>query len=120
VCPSGAVLCNILHSLSRSFPEKLAEYAFAAQKGKKTAYVSYELDITANCDCAGKPMKPVAGDIGIFASADPVAIDQACLDMLAKRTGKKLFAKGIPALEYGEHIGLGSRKYELVTVKSDE
>ncbi len=120
VCPNGAVLCNFLHSLSRSFPEKLAEYAFAAQKGKKTAYVSFALNITHHCDCAGKPMKPISGDIGIFASTDPVAIDQACLDMLAKRSGKNLFAKGIPALEYGEKIGLGTRSYTLVTVNSDE
>ena len=41
---------------------------------------------------------------------------QACLDMLAKRSGKNLFTKGIPALEYGEKIGLGLRKYELVTI----
>ena len=119
VCPKGAVLCNFLHSLSKTFPEKLAEYALAAQQGKKAVYLSYALNITANCDCAGKPMSAIAPDIGVFASADPVAIDQACLDTLAARTGKKLFAKGIHALEYAEEIGLGSRKYELITIAGE-
>ena len=117
VCPKGAVLCNFLHSLSRTFPEKLAEYAFAAQKGKQAAYVSFAFNITHNCDCVGKPLKIATGDIGVFASSDPVAIDQACLDMVNKKNGKHLFAKGVHALEYAEKIGLGTRNYELSVVE---
>jgi uncharacterized Fe-S center protein len=116
VCPKGAVLFNPLGSISRSFFEKLAVYAFAAQKDKKNVYVSFALNITGNCDCVGKPLKTVAPDIGVFASSDPVAIDQACLDMLEKRTGKKLFARGNRTLAHAETIGLGARRYELVEI----
>jgi uncharacterized Fe-S center protein len=59
-------------------------------------------------------MKPIAKDIGIFAATDPVALDQACLDILDKNNGKTVFKRGRHTLEYGEKIGLGSREYELV------
>ena len=58
-------------------------------------------------------MKPILPDLGVFASLDPVAIDQACLDLLDKRAGKKKFG-GRRTLEYAEEIGLGTRKYELI------
>jgi len=61
-------------------------------------------------------MKPIATDIGIFASTDPVAIDQACLDILDKKEGKTVFKKGRRTLAYAESIGLGSRHYELKEV----
>ncbi len=59
-------------------------------------------------------MKVTAKDIGIFASKDPVAIDQACLDVLDKNEGKTVFKKGRYTLNYAESIGLGSTKYKLV------
>lgn len=59
-------------------------------------------------------MQPIAKDIGIFASMDPVAIDQACLDILDKNEGRKVFRKGRYTLQYAEKIGLGSRQYDLV------
>ncbi|MFC1485747.1 DUF362 domain-containing protein [Candidatus Latescibacterota bacterium] len=120
LCPKGAVLFNPLASISRSFFEKLAEYAYAAQKDKENVYVSFALNITSQCDCVSKPMIPVAPDIGMFASSDPVALDQACLDMLGKRTGKKLFVKGKRTLAYAEEIGLGTRHYELVEINGRE
>ena len=58
-------------------------------------------------------MRTCIPDIGIFASTDPVAVDQACLDAAA-RAGKKF--KGQEQLAYGEKIGLGSRKYELIEI----
>ena len=58
-------------------------------------------------------MKPVTGDLGVLASIDPVALDQACLDLLDQRHGQKVFSRGRQALTYGEKIGLGHRTYQL-------
>ncbi|MDP4089661.1 MAG: DUF362 domain-containing protein, partial [Bacillota bacterium] len=113
-CQFGAISNSWLASLSRSFPERLAEYAYAAAKGKNNIYISFAFNITKNCDCEGHPMKPIAQDLGVFASTDPVAIDKACLDMLDKSEGKTVFKRGRGTLEYAEKIGLGSRDYELV------
>jgi hypothetical protein len=61
-------------------------------------------------------MKPVVRDLSVFASTDPVAIDQACLDMLDKREGKKVFGRARHQLDYAQKIGLGRKAYELVEV----
>ena len=114
VCPHGAITNSWLASLTKAFNERLAEYAYAAALGKKNIYITYALNITKNCDCEGHSMKPITGDLGVFASTDPIAIDQACLDMLDKREGKTIFKKGRETLQYGESIGLGSKSYTLV------
>jgi uncharacterized protein len=115
LCPHNAITSNWLQSLSRSFNERLAEYAFAASKDKKNIYINFALNITAGCDCEGHSMHPITRDIGIFASTDPVAIDKACLDKL--NTPVKLaFSRGIKTLNYGEKIGLGSKKYDLISL----
>jgi len=116
VCPHEAISNNWLASLTRSFDERLAEYAYAAAKDKINIYITFSFNITKNCDCEGHAMKPIAKDIGVFASLDPVAIDQACLDVLDRKEGKKIFSRGRYTLEYAEKIGLGSRKYELVEI----
>ncbi len=114
ICPFGAISLNPLRaSFSTTFYEKLAEYALAAHKDKSNIYLSFALNITQNCDCNGRTMKPVAGDLGILASTDPVAIDQACLDLLDQRNGQKVFSRGRQTLNYGEQIGLGHRIYQL-------
>ncbi len=115
-CPFGAISHSWIASLTKSFYERLAEYALAAAKGKENIYITFAFNITRNCDCEGHPMKPIAKDIGVFASTDPVAIDQACLDILDQREGKKMLKRGRYVLEYAEKIGLGSRKYELIEV----
>ena len=121
VCPYGAVKVNWAGTTFSGFAERLAEYALAAALNadgsrKKIAYFLFAFNMTSNCDCDGRKMKPVAEDIGVFASTDPVALDQACLDMLRKREGKKVFG-GDHVLEHAERIGLGSRKYRLVEAK---
>ncbi|RQW03956.1 DUF362 domain-containing protein [candidate division KSB1 bacterium] len=116
VCPQKAIVFNLLRSLSKAFPERLVEYALAAQKGKQNIYITFAFNITRGCDCEGHKMKPIAGDIGVFASTDPVAIDQACLDMLDRREGKKVFTRARHQLEYAENIGLGKRQYQLIEV----
>lgn len=115
-CPFGAISNSWLASLTRSFNERLAEYAYAASKGRNNIYITFAFNITKNCDCEGHPMKPIAKDLGVFASTDPVAIDQACLDVLDKSEGRRVFKKGRYTLEYAEAIDLGSRNYELVAL----
>ncbi len=117
-CPYKAIFSNWIASfITKRFEEKLAEYAYAAAKGKENIYITFALNITRNCDCVGLSMRPIAKDIGILASTDPVAIDQACLDMLDKRENRKVFRKGRYTLQYAENIGLGSRTYDLVELK---
>lgn len=113
-CQYNAITNGWIASLTKSFNERLAEYAYGASKGKNNIYINFAFNITKNCDCEGHPMKPIAKDIGIFASTDPVAIDQACLDVLDKNEGKTVFKRGRNTLEYAVSIGLGSRKYELI------
>lgn len=116
VCPKKAILFNPLRlSISKTFREKLTEYAFAAQKDKQNIYISFAFNLTKGCDCMGKQMKPIAKDIGVFASTDPVAIDQACLDMADKQEGKRVFG-GRDALDYAEEIGLGKKVYTLISM----
>lgn len=114
VCPYDAVSVNWFATRPRVFREKLAEYAFAAHK-KNNIYVNFALNITKDCDCDGRAFSPIAADMGVFASTDPVALDAACFDMLNKREGKKVFG-GEDIFSYAEEIGLGKREYELIVL----
>ena len=89
------------------------------------AYVSVLANISIDCDCAGKKAKPPQiKDIGILASTDPVAIDQACLDLVKKtnETGTEAFLERVKE-KMGENtitsavkLGMGKKEYKLVTV----
>lgn len=116
ICPHNAISLNWFGFLFGSFNERLAEYAYAAQKGKNNIYITFAFNITRACDCEGHSMKPFVDDLGIFASTNPVAIDKACLDVLDKRKAGKVFSRGRHTLEYAEKIGLGSIKYELIEI----
>jgi len=101
--------------------EKLVEYALGALKEKDAFYFNYLNHITSNCDCMGIKEKPLLPDIGILASEDPVAIDQACYDLVIKCAGdvfKKEHPKvdGTVQLSYAEEVGLGMREYELIEI----
>lgn len=115
VCPSDAVGVNWMATKPATFREKLAEYAYAAHKDKKNIYVNFALNITKECDCFGEAFKPIAADIGVFASTDPVALDAACLDAVNKREGKRVFS-GEDIFDHAEEVGLGKRKYELIVL----
>lgn len=117
VCPYGAISNSWFASISKSFKERLAEYAYAAAKDKNNIYITFAFNITRNCDCEGHNMKPIVDDVGVFASIDPVAIDKACLDVIDKNNGKTVFKRGRYTLDYAEKIGLGCIEYELVEVK---
>ena len=117
VCPEKAILFNFFRFFSNTFPEKLVEYALAAQKNQTNIYLSFAFRMTKGCDCEGRQMKPVVGDLGLFAATDPVAIDQACLDMIDRRAGKRIFGRARRQLDYAQKIGLGSKNYELIEIK---
>lgn len=120
ICPEGAVSIFSLKvilkyiGIGNPFIEKLAEGAYAAQKGKKNIYMNFAMSITRGCDCEGRKMKPIMDDFGIFISSDPVAIDKACYD-LAKKQGKKF--RGFKVFSYAESIGLGSIDYKLIELE---
>ncbi len=107
-----------------SFLESMAEAAkgVADYLGENILYINVMNNLSVDCDCDNSPAVPTMQDIGILASLDPVALDQACVDLVyAALDGKDLIARmesrnGIHTLEHGEAIGLGSRKYELVSI----
>ena len=90
--------------------------------GERIVYVSVLNNISIDCDCDGNPAEPDIHDIGILASTDPVAIDQAAIDLcFAAEGSESLQARverqnGLHTLEAAEQIGLGSRTYELVDI----
>ena len=85
-------------------------------------YINVMNRLSVDCDCDGNPAEPDIHDIGILASFDPVALDQACVDLVYKAEGNEALVKriesrhGVHALEHAEEIGLGSRIYELVSI----
>lgn len=106
------------------FLESMAEAAkgMADYLGEKIVYIDVMRKLSVDCDCLSNPAAPTMNDIGILASLDPVALDQACVDLVyAAPDGKDLIARmeshhGIHTLEHAEAIGLGSRKYSLVSI----
>lgn len=114
VCPTGAIVNDWSDT---NFKEKIAEYAYGAQLGKDNVYISYLINVTAECDCMGQHMDTVAKDIGVFVSKDPVAIDAACLDILQEEAGECLFNEGRASIVHAVAIGLGSEQYTLVERK---
>ena len=106
------------------FLESMAEAAkaIADYEGDNILYINVMNNLSVDCDCDSSPAAPTMEDIGILASLDPVALDQACVDLVyAAPDGEDLIERmesknGIHTLEYGEEIGLGSRTYELVII----
>lgn len=113
VCPKGAIK-NVWGG--SHFLEKLPEYAYGASKDKDIIYISFVHNITKECDCAGTSMKPITDNIGVLAGKDPVALDTACLDLVQKSSGEKLFEKGRASLRHAEKIGLGTMEYQLIEI----
>ena len=88
----------------------------------KILYINVMNRLSVDCDCDGSPAEPDMHDIGILASYDPVALDQACVDLVyGAEDGQFLIDRiesrnGLHTLEQAEKIGLGSREYELVNI----
>lgn len=95
--------------------------------GENILYINVMNNLSVDCDCDSHPHDPEMKDIGILASLDPVALDQACLDLVFNVTptdddnNKALVERinslhGTHTVEYAEKIGLGSRTYELISI----
>ena len=139
-CSFDAVY-NPNSSANELLDRKMAEYAQAVCHGRPHFHIALVQDISPNCDCHGENDAPILPDIGMFASFDPVALDQACADACLKATpiensqlGEHLakpewhchhdhFKDSNPNIEWqatldqAEKIGLGTRQYELKIVK---
>lgn len=109
-----------------SFLESMAEVAKTIidyEKGNMV-FINVMANMSVDCDCCAKAEDPCMKDIGILASTDPVAIDQACIDLVynSNDPGKDHLIEriesrnGIHTIEYAENIRVGTRKYELVKI----
>jgi uncharacterized Fe-S center protein len=135
-CPSGAIQIQWNESIP-IFQKKMAEHAYGAVQKKKgkALYLNFLIQVTPACDCYGYSDTPIVNDIGILSSEDPVAIDQASVDLVNREEGNR--SSKIPKnwepegdkfraiypevdwsiqLAHGEEIGLGTRKYELIKI----
>ena len=127
MCPNRAIKVNWLGDPLVA-QEKLAEITYAALKNKqgRAGFWSFLMNVTPSCDCWGFSTAPMVGDIGFLASLDPIAIDQAAVDLVDRkpgadstssdRFGALIDNRWDRQLEYGEELGLGTRDYELVRV----
>lgn len=88
-------------------------------------FVNVMNHLSIDCDCNGNPAEPDIHDIGILASTDPVALDQACVDLIYQAEGREALVSRMESrnaervLEHGEEIGLGSRSYRLVNIDGE-
>ena len=111
------------------FLESMAATAQAVHNyfSGRVIYINVMNNMSVDCDCDGHPAKPELQDMGIMVSLDPVAVDQACLDMVFNYQGrpgddnKPLIERinrqhGTYITDYAEQIGLGSKKYELISI----
>ena len=140
VCPKNAIEPSASNSVA-VLSCKISEYAYAVVKDRPAFHVSLICDVSPNCDCHSENDMPIIPNVGVLASFDPVALDQACVDLCNKmpvlagsRLDKQieLFwsedanheyfhlnhpdAEWEPGLIHAEEIGLGSRDYELVKI----
>lgn len=97
---------------------------YLEEKGKPIVYITVMNALSTSCDCDAEQDDPVMEDLGIVASVDPVANDQAFIDMIwaSKDPGAEALKERIDSrlgreiLPYAEKLGLGSREYELIEV----
>jgi len=138
ICPKDAIAC-MNDEAPDILNKKIAEYTKAVVDGRPGFHVSLVLDISPCCDCHGENDVPIAPDVGMFASFDPVALDQACADAVIAQTAMPnsvIFDKDSGCdcgnsdlliathpdtdwrvcLEHAEKLGLGTRDYELITI----
>lgn len=103
------------------FLESMAEAAkaIADYESDHILYINVMNNLSVDCDCDANPAKPTMNDVGILASLDPVALDQACVDLVyAAEDGEDLIERiesrnGMLTLIHAQEMGLGSRLYRL-------
>lgn len=128
VCPVKAISIDWETQMA-PFVERMTEYAYGVVKGrqKRICYINFLFNITPDCDCVQWSDASIVADIGMLASTDPVALDQASFDMVNQARPLDPKLEGAPdkfkalhphtvgelQLSYGESIGLGSREYTI-------
>ena len=110
-----------------TFLEAMADAASSVHKlfEGKVIYINVMMNLSVDCDCDGHAKAPCMKDIGILSSTDPIAIDQACIDLVysSKDPGRDELIErietrhGIHTIEAASELGFGSREYELIEVK---
>ena len=136
VCPEEAVSIPWDSDTAR-FQKKMVEYTVGVLKDKedRAFFLSFFTKVTPQCDCYGYSDVPLVKDLGILASRDPVAIDQAAVDLVNAQPaladccletnrgpGEDKFRGVYPHIDwsiqlgYAEDVGLGTRDYELVYI----
>ena len=106
------------------FLESMADAAYSVAKyfGKKSAYINVMKNMSVDCDCCAVAEDPCMPDIGILASTDPIAVDQACIDLVyaSDAPGRDHLIErietrnGVHTIEAAAAHGFGSREYELI------
>ncbi|MBR6349310.1 MAG: DUF362 domain-containing protein [Lachnospiraceae bacterium] len=136
-CPKGAIDCK-WDEAGVALACKIAEYTKAVVDGKQAFHISLVVDVSPFCDCDPGNDVPMIPDVGMFASFDPVALDQACADACAHQPiyensfigkhahdhhdGEDIFKLAHPdseweaGLDHAAMLGLGTRDYELITL----
>ena len=116
---------SIMYKDQDAWLEALAEMVlgFSSHVGEEhIIYINVMNRLSVDCDCDGHPAEPDMHDIGILASIDPVALDQACIDLVYSAPDSASLVRrierqnGIHTLEHAEEIGLGNRIYDLVSI----
>ena len=120
VCRYDAISYNWQVS-NEDLQKKTAEHALGVVLGRedKCLFFNFLITMTKDCDCFGTKMTPMMNDIGVLASADPVTIDKAALDLIESRNRKSLREMAYSNIDetfqltHGVKIGLGRMEYEL-------
>ncbi len=121
VCPYGAVEIPWFNTTAQEIQERIVEYARGITSRIKTIYFNFLVNITPHCDCVADSGEPMIKDIGILASEDIVAIEQASIDMITERADRDVF-KEVNKIDvsvqpaYAEALGMGQRLYEIARV----
>ncbi len=141
----GACAFDAIENINGDAPQilgrKMAEYTAAVLHGRPHFHISLITDVSPNCDCHGENDAPILPDIGMLASFDPVALDQACVDLCQKAEPIRNSQLGDnmadahfhdhgdvwhnsnpnvsweETLEHAQKLGIGTRSYELITMK---
>ncbi len=117
---------GMMFTRQNAFLESMAEAAKAVSDyendGENMLYINVMNRLSVDCDCVANPSEPDMHDIGMLASTDPVALDQACIDLVyASEDGGSLIERiesrnGLLTLKHAEEIGLGNRSYQLIII----
>jgi len=113
-----------VHAEQDCFCEAMADAASTVAKrfAGRAAYINVMKNLSVDCDCCSVAEDPCMADVGILASLDPVAIDQACIDLIyaSEDPGRDHFIErvesrhGVHTIEAAAELGFGSREYELI------